>query len=157
MTDYACAFCLDGLHQAYDPDPECTCTCHGKPTVDDLCAHGHPWTEENTRRSSDGAKRFCRACEAERGRRRRAAKKPITAKQRSMQGRLAAYAMHAKHDPKVTTAAARAAFNATFLDQVDPDRTLPEDERARRAEAARKAHFARLSLQSSIARSKRGS
>jgi hypothetical protein len=23
-----CAFCLEGQHQAFDPDPECPCSCH---------------------------------------------------------------------------------------------------------------------------------
>jgi hypothetical protein len=37
-------------------------------------------------------------------------------------------------------------------DLVDPDRELSEDERLRRAEQARKAHFAQLALKSSRAR-----
>jgi hypothetical protein len=68
---------------------------------------------------------------------------------------MAAYAMHAKNDPKVTTAKARATFLARFVDQVDPDRTLPERERERRAEAARKCYYAGLALRSSQARSAR--
>jgi hypothetical protein len=35
------------------------------------------------------------------------------------------------------TVAARQAFRDRFLDQVDPERILPEKERAKRAEAAR--------------------
>jgi len=50
------------------------------------------------------------------------------------------------------TAPARAALMAKFEAQVDPDGTLPPDERARRAEHARKAHFARLALKSAQAR-----
>ena len=33
-----------------------------------------------------------------------------------------------------------------FLDEVDPDRVLPEPERLRRAAAARKAYFTRLAF-----------
>jgi len=43
----------------------------------------------------------------------------------------------------------------SFRDQVDPDRTLPEDERERRAYAALRAHMAKLALASSKARAKR--
>ena len=45
-----------------------------------------------------------------------------------------------------------AAFLARFELQVDPDRTLPESERLRRAEAARKAYFHRLAAKSAAAR-----
>jgi hypothetical protein len=72
--------------------------------------------------------------------------------ERALLGRIGAYALHARHDPRETTRKAREAFLARFLDQVDPDRTLPEPERLRRAEAARKAHFARLALKSARAR-----
>lgn len=72
--------------------------------------------------------------------------------QRSMQARLAAYEMHARHDASRTTAAGRAAFLRRFEDEVDPDRVLSDDERARRAEHARKAHFTRLALRSAQAR-----
>ncbi|WP_245612650.1 hypothetical protein [Actinotalea ferrariae] len=41
---------------------------------------------------------------------------------------------------------------AKFERQVDPEGTLAPDERARRAEHARKAHFARLALKSARAR-----
>jgi hypothetical protein len=55
-------------------------------------------------------------------------------------------------DRSARTAAARSAFDKRFLDQVDPDRVLPEDERNRRAASARKAYFARLTLKSIQAR-----
>ena len=41
---------------------------------------------------------------------------------------------------------------ARFEIQVDPKGTLPPDERARRAEHARKAHFQRLALASARSR-----
>jgi hypothetical protein len=42
-----------------------------------------------------------------------------------------------------------------FEREVDPDGTLPPAERAKRAESARKAHFARMALLSAQARAKR--
>jgi hypothetical protein len=42
-----------------------------------------------------------------------------------------------KAQGKVNTGPARQAFRDKFLDQVDPERILPEKERAKRAEAAR--------------------
>jgi hypothetical protein len=63
--------------------------------------------------------------------------------------------MHSKNDPMATTAKARATFLERFIDEVDPDRVLPETERLRRAESARKAYFARLAFLSAKARAKR--
>lgn len=74
---------------------------------------------------------------------------------RSLQGRIGAYKLHATHDPRETTAKARATFLARFEDEVDPERELPEGERMRRATAARKSYFARLAWRSAVARSKR--
>jgi hypothetical protein len=82
-------------------------------------------------------------------------REPLTPSQRRQQARVAAFKMHAAHDPKETTAKARATFLSKFEEQVDPERKLSEAERQRRAEAARKAHFTELSLKSSIARQKR--
>jgi hypothetical protein len=78
--------------------------------------------------------------------------KTLTPEQRTMRARIAAHAMHAKHDPVATTAKARATFLQKFLDEVDPDRELPEDERLRRADHARSAYFSRLAFASSRAR-----
>jgi hypothetical protein len=71
-----------------------------------------------------------------------------------MRARMAAYTLHARHDPRETTKAARSAFNQRFLDEVDPERRLPERERLRRADAARRAYFTRLAYLS--ARKRRG-
>lgn len=49
----------------------------------------------------------------------------------------------------------RAGLDRRFLDEVDPDRTLPEAERTRRAEAARKAFYTRLAAASVAARANR--
>jgi hypothetical protein len=45
---------------------------------------------------------------------------------------------------KLNIGPARQAFLDKFLDEVDPDRTLPEKERAKRAESARLLYFERL-------------
>jgi hypothetical protein len=55
-------------------------------------------------------------------------------------------------DRSARTAPARDALMRKFEDQVDPDRTLAPDERARRGEHARKAYFQRLALKSAKAR-----
>ena len=73
----------------------------------------------------------------------------------ALRGRIGAYRLHATHDPKETTKAAREAFMARFEQEVDPDGTLVPKERARRAEAARKAYFAQLAHKSAKARRRR--
>jgi hypothetical protein len=72
--------------------------------------------------------------------------------ERSLRGRMGAYVVHARYDPRQTTAPARAAFLRRFLDEVDPDHVLPESERLRRAAAARKAYFTRLAYLASRGR-----
>ena len=76
----------------------------------------------------------------------------LTPEQRRLRARIAAYALHASHDPRETTKAARDAFMARFERQVDPEGTLPEAERRRRADAAKKAYFNALALKSARAR-----
>ncbi len=78
-----------------------------------------------------------------------------TPAQRSLQARIAAYRMHSLHDPQDTTREARAAFLAKFEREADPDGRLPEPERRRRAEAAKKAYFNALALKSARARQAR--
>jgi hypothetical protein len=58
-------------------------------------------------------------------------------------------------DVDARTKPGRDAFLAKFEDEVDPDRVLPELERKRRAEHARKAYFAKLALASAKARRER--
>jgi hypothetical protein len=72
--------------------------------------------------------------------------------ERSLRARLAAYAMHARHDARRTSANGRAAFLARFEREVDPHGHLDPEERRRRAEQARRAYFARLSLAAATAR-----
>lgn len=86
-----------------------------------------------------------------------AASKNLTPEERSLRARVAAHVAHSRNDPKATTAKAREAFLSSFERQVDPDGVLDPAERARRAEHARSAHFARLALASSKARRKRAS
>lgn len=77
--------------------------------------------------------------------------------ERRLQARLAAHVSWSKTaDPAARTAPARQAACERFEHEVDPGGTLPEAERKRRAEHARKAYFARLALLSVKARRKRG-
>ncbi len=73
----------------------------------------------------------------------------LSQSQRILRARLAAYTRSSLYDGKVVTAKARQTFLDRFDQQVDPDKQLPAAERARRAEAARKAHFTGLALKSS--------
>lgn len=84
-----------------------------------------------------------------------AANKSLSPEQRSLRARMAAHAMHSQHDTRQTSANGRATFMRRFEDEVDPNRELPEAERQRRAEQARKAYFQRLAFQSSRARQRK--
>jgi hypothetical protein len=78
----------------------------------------------------------------------------LSPEQRRLRAQTAAYMRWSKEDPREGTKPARAAYMRRFVDQVDPDRTLPELERERRAQAALKGHMARMALASSRARRK---
>lgn len=54
-------------------------------------------------------------------------------RERALRARVAAFSLHARHDPRKTTANARATFASSFERLVDPDRKLPLAERLRRA------------------------
>jgi hypothetical protein len=74
---------------------------------------------------------------------------------KSLQHQIAANVKWSRRDPKApdeAPALARAGLERKFLDEVDPDRTLPEPERNRRAECARRAYYQRLALASAKAR-----
>ena len=74
---------------------------------------------------------------------------------RVLQARLAAHALHARvEDPAAHTAPARKVFLSRFEREVDPEGVLEPQERARRAEHAKKAYFLRLAAASSKARAK---
>lgn len=80
----------------------------------------------------------------------------LTPGQRSLRARLAAHTSWANTaDRAARTAAARKAADERFARQVDPDGTLPPQERAERAENARRAYFTALALRSTRARGRR--
>jgi hypothetical protein len=73
--------------------------------------------------------------------------------ERSLRARAAAYTKWAHTDDRpAATAAARTAARTRFENLVDPDRTLPEEERSRRAEMARRAFYADMQRKSVAAR-----
>jgi hypothetical protein len=82
---------------------------------------------------------------------------PLTPEQRIQRARLGGLATSAANDPKSYTESARRAFLNRFVDQVDPHRELSEDERNRRALAARKLHMQKLAWASGQARRKAAS
>lgn len=73
----------------------------------------------------------------------------------ALRGRIGAHSLHARYDPRDTTAAARRAFLDRFEREVDPDRVLSPGERARRARHLRSAYFTRLALRSAKVRRQR--
>lgn len=66
----------------------------------------------------------------------------------SLLGRIGAHTTHSRHDPRLTTLAARRAFLDRFSKEADPEGALPPEERARRARHLRAAYFTRLALRS---------
>lgn len=119
------------------------------------CPAGHPYDADNTYVNRQGW-RSCRTCKRLSDRRRRSrTAKNLTPEERTLRARLGAYRLHALYDPKETTKKARAAFAARFDRQVDPDGVLSPVERARRADAARRAYFTELQLRSSQVRRSR--
>jgi len=77
----------------------------------------------------------------------------LSASARRQRARLGGLAVSATHDTRELTAPARAAFEARFYAGIPAD--LPTEERDRRALAARRAYFARLTWLSVRARSSR--
>jgi len=84
------------------------------------------------------------------------AKEPrLTPGQRSLRARIAVNESWARTtDRKARTAPATEASMKRFERQVDPNGELPEAERLKRADAAKRAYFARLSFKASKARSR---
>lgn len=76
----------------------------------------------------------------------------MTPNERQMRARMGALAAHAKHGTRAMTRKARTAWRTRFLDQVDADRALPEDERNRRADHAMRQHMTRMAMRSAKAR-----
>lgn len=78
---------------------------------------------------------------------------PLTPAQRSMRGRIAANARWANEpDRLAATKPGRDAAFEKLLDEVDPQRTLPEAERLKRARNAQRAHLDRVRLAASRTR-----
>ena len=67
--------------------------------------------------------------------------------------RLGGLATSSRHDPQIYTAKARATFNERWLRDIPTD--LPEAERLRRAEAAKKLYFATIGRRGGKARKSR--
>ena len=78
----------------------------------------------------------------------------LSPEQLRLRAQIAANSRWSQEDPKDGTKKARAGFERRFELEVDPDGTLPEVERKRRAAAAMRAHMQRLALASSRARRK---
>lgn len=73
--------------------------------------------------------------------------------QRTIIGRIGAFSLHAQG--RTNTGPGRKAFLERFEHEVDPDGELEPRERARRAEAARRAYFSRLALKSAKTRQRK--
>ena len=80
----------------------------------------------------------------------------LSPSERTQRARLAALTRWSREDPVGATEPARRAFLERFVDEVDPDRKLPEAERLRRAECARRAYFTRLAYKSAVSRRRGG-
>jgi hypothetical protein len=77
----------------------------------------------------------------------------MTPAQRTLRAKIAAHTSWANTvDRAARTAAARKAANDRFAKQVDPDGVLTPEERARRADSARRAYYSRLAMRSAQVR-----
>jgi hypothetical protein len=76
-------------------------------------------------------------------------------KSKSLPHQIAANIRWSKEDPTEQGIKMRAGLDAKFLREVDPNNELPEPERLRRAESARKAYYQRIALISAKARKAR--
>jgi hypothetical protein len=73
----------------------------------------------------------------------------------SLAAAIAANSRWSREDPAEQGRVMRAGLERRFLDQVDPNRELPEAERLRRVECAKRAYYQRLALASAKARKAR--
>jgi hypothetical protein len=76
----------------------------------------------------------------------------LNAEERRLRASIAGHASQAKHGSAKLLAAAHEANQTKFEDDVDPDRVLPPEERARRAKSARSAYMQQLSFRAVRAR-----
>jgi hypothetical protein len=79
----------------------------------------------------------------------------LTPAQRTLRARVAAYARAAKYDGREVTRPAYNGRMAKLAAQVDPEGTLPEIERQRRAYAALRSQMSALSLKASRKRTRK--
>jgi hypothetical protein len=84
-----------------------------------------------------------------------AASTSLTPQQRSLRASIAASVRWSGEDPAPNAARGQAGLIEKFRREVDPEGTLPEAERERRARSALKAHMTRLAFASSKARGAR--
>ena len=70
-----------------------------------------------------------------------------------LRARIGALSLHSQG--RTNTAPARAAFLDRFAREVDPEGVLPEAERLRRADYAKRAFFSKLALKSAQSRRRR--
>jgi hypothetical protein len=77
----------------------------------------------------------------------------LTPAQRILRSRLGGLRTAQLHDPREYTAPARRAFAERFY--VGIPETLPQSERDRRAEAARRAYFTKMALNREVARTRK--
>jgi hypothetical protein len=116
-----------------------------------LVAEGSAWQDDNGDRW-DAHWDCHRRAELER----RARDPAPDASMRSLRGRIGAYTRWANtEDRYAATQAMRDGFYAKFEREVDPEGKLSPQERAKRAEWARKAYYQRLALKSAQARRRR--
>lgn len=81
----------------------------------------------------------------------------MTPSERSLRARIAGHQSWANtSDPSARTKPGRDAAMARFEREVDPDGTLSEEERKRRAEHAKSAYFTKLAYRSARARRAKG-
>ena len=94
---------------------------------------------------------------ADRGRRHDPAQRcvVVTPEQRRLRAQIAATARWSRESPVVNARRGQEGLVAKFEREVDPDGTLPPEERARRAASARRSHMLRLSARSSKVRAAR--
>lgn len=81
-----------------------------------------------------------------------AAATSLTPEQRSQRARLAALTRWSREDPTAAVHKMQNGIQAKYERQVDPEGVLPDAERMRRADAARKADLAARSFRSSRTR-----
>jgi hypothetical protein len=74
----------------------------------------------------------------------------------SLAAAIAANSRWSREDPAEQGRVMRAGLERRFLDEVDPNRELPEAEQLRRVECAKRAYYQRLALASAKARRARG-